>query len=216
MTPKTAPQAILAHQVSKTGAVRITAAIDARVAANERDRLSIGRLVLDALHRKVHVALSMTAKEWMLQRFGRGAAQAWRWRQVAKDLKALPESTLRKLKEGNAFALSRLPEQERTKAAWVKDALETPNVIFAEQVDKHIEKVTQIKRDRLVPCTFKLKEQVAKLLEMQIKRIADANDWDLELHPHFRADCFEVMVVLVSQATDNELKAEPDEPIEKE
>ena len=198
--------------VTKAEAIRITAELDRHIASNERDRLSIGREVLSALHRKVHIALSMTAREWMLQRFGRGASQAWRWRQIAEDLKALPEATVRKLKEGNAYALSRLPEKERTDPAWVKDALETPNVIFAEQVDKHLEVKTGFNRDTMIPWKFSLPASVSKLLEDGIQKIAAANGWDLEAKPGQRILCWEVIAVLVAQASDSELKAEQDEP----
>src|SRR5690348_10307622 len=126
------PQRIIKATVEQ--AKRMTAEVRKEWKILETGWLRLGRLVDKCLKERVPEALGLTAHQWMEKNLPGSTSKAWRALRIVRAFEGVPDEKLAQVSEGNAYALTRLPEKERKSKEWVEKAATESNEDFREDV----------------------------------------------------------------------------------
>lgn len=174
----------------------------------------LGRDVKDCLDRQVPRAYglattgtAMNVADWMEVCFESSVPKIYRALRIARALEKVPEDRMKLLPEGNAFNLARLPESLRISTEWVDLAIIAPGDQFEEAVDGALEAKGGPKKDKWLALFPKLPETLKELYSETEKKLAEAMDLDIELHPERRFQIWERVIAMLFQTGEENLRA---------
>jgi hypothetical protein len=121
-------------------------------------------------------------KDWMDARLGNSMSTAY----SALRSKGIPEQTLERIPERNAYHLTRLPETERHSDTWVGKAATLPTKDFKEEVERELEKKTRFQKEEIRTFSVALPKPVYESLCAAEEKIARALTIDIETKPGSR------------------------------
>lgn len=173
----------------------------------------LGRIVSDCLDRQVPHAYglavqgkAMNAADWMELCFPSSVPKIYRALRIAKVLKALPESQVQKLSEGNAYNLTRLPEKLRTDEKWIERAVELGNEEFSDAVDEALGGKASGAKDKYVTMFPKMPEALQELFDGTEEKLARVLELDIATKPGLKPILWERAITLLFQTGDNVLR----------
>lgn len=150
----------------------------------------------------------MNVADWMELCFPSSVPKIYRAFRIAKGLEKAPEDRVKLMTEGNAWNLTRLPENLRLSKEWIDLAIVAPTEQFAEAVDGALEAKGGAPKEKWavlfpkLPSTKEFKE----LFDATEKKLAEAMDLDIELHPEKRFQVWERTLVMLFQTGENALR----------
>lgn len=173
----------------------------------------LGREVKSCMERQVPRAYglattgkAMNVADWMEICFPASVPKIYRALRIAKGLEKVPEERMKLLSEGNAFNLTRLPEELRLSQEWIDLAIVAPTEQFEEAVDGALEAKGAPKKEKWAVLFPKLPGTLKELYDATEKKLAEAMDLDLELHPEWRFQIWERVIAMLFQTGEATLR----------
>jgi hypothetical protein len=207
MTALGIPKPVRVPQATRAQAEDATKRVTAAWREMETDWWDFVRLVSDSLDKRVPAALGLTAQRWLEKTLPGGTSKLWRALRVARELKGVPEQRLRRLTEGNAWNLARLPESMRKSPGWIARATDMPNKDFAEEVKRTLVKNGIPGADEpFATLTVRLPQAVYDRWEAAVEKIARIFELDIEGTPGLRIQVYERLAELVHGISEEALK----------
>lgn len=193
-------------KTTKSEAASLTRKVKAYWRKMETSWSALGRLVDQCLKKRVPEALGLTAEQWMEQTIPGSSRRAWRALRSIRALQGVPEEKLSQITEGNAQALTRLPEKERKDPAWINKAVNLPNEDFKEEVETLREKKTGIRRQEFITVHLSMPREVFDKWEAAVQKMARVCCIDLLGNEGRRLLVYERIAALVDGISEEALK----------
>jgi hypothetical protein len=192
--------------ITKKQAEKMTAAVHEKWRSMETSWADLGRMVSECLDKEVPKALGLNAEAWMDRAIPGSKTKAWRALRSYRALKGVPKAKVEQLSEGNAVALSKLPEKERKSSKWVDKAIETPNEQFTEEVAVHVAEKSGVKRDPFVILKISLPLPIFKKWEESFEKMARIFDIDISHFEGRKILVYEHIAEMIDALQDDTIK----------
>lgn len=161
----------------------------------------LGAAVREGIQRQYAKALGVNVKEWMLTCVngkGNSIAKIYRAIKIVSALPNLAAEDLAKLSEGNAYALTQLPQSKRESAEWIEKAKTLETAQFKAEVDKALGRSTEKEEwyqpwARLPLTTQVIYDELIKKLGEEVFQV------DLEREPQKLVMITEMVIVMLHQ-----------------
>jgi hypothetical protein len=191
-----APKSTVVTMATEREAREATEAIRSHFDSFSTSYWKLGLAVKEGLDRQFAKALDMNVREWMVtcvRGKGQSIPKIYRAIKIVAALPGLSPDDLSKLSEGNAYALTQLPESKRKDADWLEKAKTMGNAEFEEAVDKEL----GVEPDKSWFVAFpKLPLSVKPIFQEVEKKLAEeVFQFDVENDPGKRVGMWEKILV---------------------
>jgi hypothetical protein len=174
----------------------------------------LGKRVKDCLDRQVPYVYGlltdgkpMNVAPWMELCFEESVPTVYAAYRMFRGLEPIGDPRVPLISRVNAENLVRLPEDLRLSPEWLQKALEMPTGEFKAAVDDARAARGAAPKEKWVAFFPKLPATLRELYEAVEKKLAEAMDLDLELHPERRFQIWERVIVMLFQTGEENLRA---------